>query len=227
MRKKEKERIILSGRTKKITLVGMLCAIAYVVMVFGRIPIVLFLKYDPKDVIISIGGFLLGPLYSFIISVIVSFIEMMSVSETGFIGCIMNIISSCSFACTAAFIYKKKHDMKGAVLGLLSGLFLMVIVMLLWNYYVTPYYMGYPREAIKELMLPAFLPFNLIKGGLNVAITFILYRPIVIVLHKSNLLDTSYDLQVHSTEKRVGAILVGSLSIVSCILGILIMQGIL
>lgn len=68
---------------KKISIIGMLCAIAYVVMVFGWIPVVLFLKYDPKDVIITIGGFLLDPLSAFIISVIVSFIEMLSVSETG------------------------------------------------------------------------------------------------------------------------------------------------
>ena len=31
----------------------MLAAIAYVVVVVGRIPVVLFLKYDPKDIIIT------------------------------------------------------------------------------------------------------------------------------------------------------------------------------
>jgi len=42
-------------------MVGMLCALAYVVVVVGRIPIILFLKYDPKDVIIAIGGLIFGP----------------------------------------------------------------------------------------------------------------------------------------------------------------------
>ena len=43
-------------RTKKLTAIGMLCALAYAAVMVGRIPIVLFLKYDPKDVVIVIGG---------------------------------------------------------------------------------------------------------------------------------------------------------------------------
>lgn len=61
----------MNRRTKNITCVGMFCAIAYVMMAFGRIPIVLFLSYDPKDIVIIIAGLLMGPLYSFMISVIV------------------------------------------------------------------------------------------------------------------------------------------------------------
>ena len=157
----------MNTRTKKITAIAMLCAIAYLVVVVGRIPVVLFLKYDPKDVIIAIGGFIYGPFAAFIISVIVSFIEMVTISSTGFIGMAMNILSSCAFACTAALIYRKKHTLGGAVLGLISGLLLATMVMLLWNCFLTPIYLGYPREAVAELLIPAFLPFNLIKGSLN------------------------------------------------------------
>lgn len=95
--------------TKKLVTVAMLCAIAYVVMLVGRIPIVLFLSYEAKDVIIAIGGFIYGPLTAFIISLIVSVVEMFTASDTGWIGCLMNILSSCSFACTAALIYKRKR----------------------------------------------------------------------------------------------------------------------
>ena len=66
----------MNARTKKLTTVAMLCAIAYLVMVIGRIPVVLFLKYDPKDVIITMGGFMFGPIASLAISVIVSLVEM-------------------------------------------------------------------------------------------------------------------------------------------------------
>lgn len=34
------------SKTKKLTTIGMLCALAYVAVVVGRIPLVLFLKYD-------------------------------------------------------------------------------------------------------------------------------------------------------------------------------------
>ncbi len=149
----------MNNNTKKITTTAMLAAIAYVVVVVGRIPVVLFLKYDPKDITITLGGLIWGPLTSFIVSVIVSMIEMVTISENGILGCIMNIVSSCSFACTAAAIYKKKRTLKGAVTGLLAGSVAMVLVMMLWNYLIAPIYMGYPREAVAKLLIPAFLPF--------------------------------------------------------------------
>lgn len=93
----------------------MLCAIAYVVVAVGRVPLILFLKYDPKDVVIAIGGLIFGPLASLAISVIVSFVEMITISENGILGFIMNVLSSCTFACTAAFIYKRWHKLSGAV----------------------------------------------------------------------------------------------------------------
>ena len=61
----------------------------------------------------------------------------------------------------------------------------MVLVMLLWNYLLAPIYMGCSREDIVELLLPAFLPFNLIKGGLNAAFTLLLYKPITQALRRS------------------------------------------
>ena len=43
--------------------------------------------------------------------------------------------------------------------------------MLLWNYLITPIYQKMPREAIVDLLLPLFLPFNAVKGGMNLAVT--------------------------------------------------------
>lgn len=73
--------------------------------------------------------------------------------------------------------------------GLLCGWMCMVLVMLLWNYLIAPVYMGCSRQAAAELLLPAFLPFNLIKGGLNAAGALLLYRPAAAALRRSHLLD--------------------------------------
>ena len=178
----------MNSKTKKLTTAGMLCALAYGATLIGRIPIVLFLKYDPKDSIIAIGGLLLGPLTSFAVALIVSLAEMFTISETGILGFLMNVISSCSFACTAALIYKKKTRRSGAMIGLFCGWGSMVLIMLLWNYLITPVYMGYPREAVAELLIPVFLPFNLMKGGLNAAITMIIYKPVVTAFRYAHLL---------------------------------------
>lgn len=43
-------------RTRQITTVGMLCAMAYALVALVRVPLVLFLEYEPKDVVIAIGG---------------------------------------------------------------------------------------------------------------------------------------------------------------------------
>ena len=68
-----------NNKTQYITTVGMLCAVAYIFTLIGHfIPLYFngFLKYDPKDVIIAIGGFIYGPATSVIISIIVSVIEI-------------------------------------------------------------------------------------------------------------------------------------------------------
>lgn len=201
----------------------MLCTLAYVAVVVGRVPLILFLKYDPKDVVITIGGLIFGPLTSFVITVIVSVVQMFTISGTGILGCVMNMISSCSFACTAAFIYKRKRRLPGAIVGLFCGLGCQTAVMMLWNYLIAPIYMGYPREAIVELLLPAFLPFNLIKGGLNAAITMLLYKPVVTALRRSNLIET----KSNSDKMRInmGVFLVALLIIITCVLLILSFNG--
>ena len=177
----------MNDRTKKLTTLAMLTALSYLIVATIRIPVVMFLKYEPKDVIITIGGFIFGPVEGFLIALVVSLIEMASVSDTGVIGAIMNLVSTSAFVLPAAIIYRKNRTLKGAIIGLVTAVFVMVAVMLLWNYLLTPIYMGYPREAVAELLLPVFLPFNLLKGGLNATITMLLYKPVVTGLRKAHL----------------------------------------
>ena len=165
--------------TKKLATAGMLCALAYAAAAVGRVPLVLFLKYDPKDVVIAVGGLLFGPLTTAAVALTVSLAEMFTISENGILGFFMNVVSSCSFACPAALVYRKWRTFAGAAAGLLCGWGCMVAVMLFWNYLVAPVYMGCSREEVAKLLLPVFLPFNLIKGGMNAAITLLLYRSVV------------------------------------------------
>lgn len=210
---------------KKFVCAAMLCAIAYIMVVIGRVPVIQFLSYDPKDIIITLGGLIWGPLMSCLISIVVSIIEMVTISTTGLIGCIMNIISTCSFACTAAFIYKKKRTLSGAIIGLLAGSVTMIVVMLLWNYLITPLYMEVPRETVVTLLVPMFLPFNALKAGLNAAFTFLLYRPVISALRHAHLVD----MQSGTSKKKfpLGFVLLAIAIIITCILFILSFQGII
>ena len=208
---------------KEMVLIAMLAAIAYVIVALVRIPVVLFLKYEPKDVIITIGGFLLGPLAAFITSLVVSLVEMVSISDTGPIGALMNLLSTCSFACTAAYVYKKRHTLSGAILGLILGSVVMVIAMLLWNWLITPLYMGVDRSAVEGMLIPMFLPFNLLKAGLNSALVLVLYKPLVTALRKANLVPS----QAKSSGKgnKTGVWLLGLIMLATCILLLLVFQG--
>ena len=211
--------------TRKLVLMAMLAAVAYLIVAVVRIPVVLFLKYEPKDVVITIGGFLMGPMASLIISAIVSLVEMVSVSETGIIGCLMNFLSTCCFACTAAVIYKRKHTIQGAVLGLLAGSVTVICVMLLWNWLITPLYMGGTREAVEAMLLPVFLPFNALKAGLNSALVLILYKPLTTALRKAGLLPP----QSGTGKKGMmpGVYLLGAALLITCVLWWLVLQGII
>ena len=204
---------------KKMVTLAMLAAIAYLMVNLIRIPVVLFLKYEPKDVIITIGGFLFGPMAAFIVSGIVSLLEMVTISETGIVGCIMNLISTCSFACVAAFDYKKQHTLKGAITGLGLGSVLMVGTMLLWNWLITPLYMGVDRATVEGMLIPAFLPFNLLKAGLNSALIIGLYKPLSSALRKVGLIEP------HAKSSKIGVYLFAGALLITCILLLLVFQG--
>ena len=176
--------------TKKITTIGMLCAMAIIINLmisFPIIPSVSFLKYDPKDIIIVIGGFIFGPLTSLIMSAITSVLEIVYRGGT-ILDILMNMISTCTIAMTAAYCYKKMHTKKGAVLGLVFGIIACTVSMIIWNYVIDPIYFQMPRSAVVA-MLPAIALFNIIKCGLNMAVTLFLYKPVITILRNTNLVE--------------------------------------
>lgn len=206
-------------------LIAILSALAYVVMLFVHfniVPGVNFLTYDPKDVVIIIGGFILGPLASFIISVLVCLAEMFTISGTGWIGMLMNLISSASLACTASYIYKKKHTMAGAITGLACGVLLTTLMMVLWNYIITPLYQGLPRSLVASMLLPVFVPFNLLKGVLNASLTLLIYKPLMTALRKSRLFPETESSDGKKHRVNFGLLFASLFLLITCIIIIFI-----
>jgi len=217
---------------KNLTIIAMLNALAYLLMVWSRAlpPLVPFppLRYDPKDIIIIIGGFFYGPLTATGMSIVVSLTEMITVSDTGVIGMVMNVVSTYSFACTAAVIYKygpKKKTLTGAVIGLVTGVIVMVATMMLWNYMITPLYTKAAREDVAAMLIPVFLPFNLLKGSLNAAATMLVYKPLSITLRKLHMFPESgdsSDKNKKSGKINIGIILASLFAVVTCVLLMLV-----
>ena len=217
---------MMNMTTKKITTLGMLCGLAVIVNLlihFPLIPSVEFLSYDAKDVIIVIGGFIYGAGSAFIMSVITSLLEIMY-RGGNLLDVLMNVISTCTFASVAAWIYKRDHTRKGAFLGLGIGTVCSVLSMLLWNYIVTPIYFGMPREAVVSILVPGILPFNLLKCGLNSGLTLFLYKPIVGIFRRTSLVEHTSGGD-HAITK--GTVLIGLFICASVICFILGFQGII
>lgn len=138
-----------------------------------------FLEYDPADIPVLIGTFMFGPLGGIIITAIASVVQGLTVSaESGIIGIFMHFVATGSFALVAGLIYWRMHTRKGAIIALIVGSLTMAAVMCLWNYILTPVFMGTPRAAVAAMILPVILPFNLIKAGINSVITFVVYKSV-------------------------------------------------
>ena len=216
-------------RTNKLTVLAMLSAVACVVM-FIRVsfmPAAPFLIYDPKDIVIAIGGFILGPLAVIAMSLIVAFVEMFTVSADGWVGFAMNVFSSCSFALPAAVIYKKVHTLKGALIGLVAGWLFVTAVMIMWNYIITPVYRGFPREVIVPMLPTVFLPFNLIKYGLGAATTMLIYKPLSLALQKMKIIQKREAKASVKENLIAGAVLAVCLAAIPCVLLLLVLQGVI
>ena len=175
-------------RTRRLVVMAMFTALAFAAVAFIRIPVMMWLSYEPKDVLLTIGAFLLGPIEGLIMIVVVALLELVTISNTGAIGLIMNIFSSCLFVCTASIIYHRKRSLSGALIGLIGGALLATGGMILWNYLITPLYMETTRQQVAGLLIPLFLPFNLLKTALNATLTMLLYKGISSALRAAKLL---------------------------------------
>ncbi len=169
-------------------LVAMFCALAYVVECIFHIK-VMFLTFDLKDFVITVGGMIFGPISALTMSVVLSFLEFVTISDTGFWGMIMNFAGTASFSVTAALIYRYRKTMVSAVVALVTSVITMTAVMMIANLIITPIFRGTTTSAVVGMIPTLLLPFNLAKGILNAAVVLALYKPIVSALRSAKLIS--------------------------------------
>ena len=219
--------------TKKITTLAMLSALAFLLaLLFHYLPIpplvpaAPFLKFEPKDIVIVIGGFLYGPLMVIPMALVVGLLEM-PFSATWLYGLIMNVASTCAFACTAAFVYKMRRTIGGAAIGLTAGVIITTGVMIPLNYLITPFFMGVPRHVVVAILVMGIGLFNFVKYALIAAITMQLYIPLKAALTKAKLLPGPEETSKSIKKVSVNSLLISVLIIIVCILGILYLNGLI
>lgn len=189
--------------TKMITQIGMLGAIASVLMLFEfPIPFLApgFYKMDLSEVPVLIGCFSMGPwagLATELIKVLLNLV--LNGTETAFVGEFANFAIGCAYILPAGFIYKKVHNRKGALLGMLAGTVIMAGMGGIINAYIMlPLYSAtmFPLDKIIlagtavnaninslfTFVMFAVVPFNLLKGVLVSIIVFCIYKKISPIL---------------------------------------------
>ena len=190
--------------TSTLVKVGILSAIGYILM-FISVPIPAlfpdFLKIDISDITPLLGGMALGPVAGVTIAFLKNLLQFITgFSTTGGVGELANFIIGGSFVWVVSFAYLKRNDIKGVIVGLLSGVVVMTIVGCIANYFIIlPFYSTImPIEAVINMgavinplivdkvtfIIWIIAPFNLLKAVLMSLVTLPIYKKTEKVLNK-------------------------------------------
>ncbi len=170
----------MNNNTRVLTGMAMLTALSLVLVLlinFPLLPAVPFMKYDPADVPILIGTFLFGPWCGLILTAVVALIQGVFISSDGGpIGILMHFLATGSFVIIVGLIYQRNKTKMATIVALVCGALTMTVVMVGCNLILTPIFLGAPMEKVIELLLPAIIPFNLLKAGINAVLTWLIYQ---------------------------------------------------
>lgn len=189
---------------RRIAMIGMLSALAFIIMYF-EVPLPFlpsFYKIDFSEVPVLIGGFAMGPVAAAIIEAVKVILHLViKGTPTAGIGDFANFIIGCGLVVPASIVYKYHKSRKSAMIGMTVGVLVMAIVGGLLNAFVLlPAYAAafhMPMEAIigmgtsvnpaivdlPTLVLFATTPLNLIKGILASILTLLLYKRVSPLIH--------------------------------------------
>lgn len=170
--------------TKKIAILAVMSAIS-IILAFSLhlpiFPIAPFLEYDPADIPIILCTFLYGPGTGIFLTFVVSVLQGVTISsQSGIIGIFMHIVATGSMVLVSGFLFKylgktKIKTLPNIIISTVCGVLTWLGTMILWNILITPIFLNVPREAVYQLMLPAILPFNIIKPTVNAVLACLLY----------------------------------------------------
>lgn len=165
--------------TKRIATTALFCAVAAIATLFLEFPIlpgVTFLKYDPSAIVALVAGFAFGPGTGVLVSVLPYLVHL--ATQSGVYGALMAIIATLSLVLPASLVYQRMTSFKGAILGMAVGAVVCLAVVIGANIVITPLYMGAPRETVIAMIVPALLPFNVLKIAINCVVTALVYKPL-------------------------------------------------
>ena len=212
--------------TRRMVAIAMFAALAYACVFILHIKVA-FLTFDAKDAVISVAGLFFGPGAAAVLSLLVATLELITISDTGLYGFLMNFASSATFSVLAATIYTQRKTMKSALLGLSCAVVGTTAVMMGLNLVVTPLFLGGTTADVAAMIPTLLLPFNLIKAVLNAALVLVIYKPVATALRHTRLATGGAATQPYHFSRRSVLVLLLGLALIalSVVLYLVVLDG--
>lgn len=164
--------------TKQLVVMALMCALALLLsfVSFPIFPAASFLKLDISLVPSTAVGLAYGAGPGLLVGLACA---VAHAAITGnWIGCVMSCIVAIVYIVPASLIYKSNHTLKGGIIALVVATICLTVGIIIANLIIDPWFYGMPFDAVAALVLPAILPFNIIKGVLVSVLTMLVYKTI-------------------------------------------------
>ena len=181
----------------RMAFIAIFTALSYVLTLFD-FPLlpgtpVTFLKLDFSNVFVMLSGFALGPVAGCIVAVLKELIHALTVGHTAFVGELANVLFVLPYMLIPAIVYKKHKGLKVVIFTLFLGVIAQCLVSLPVNYLLNfPAFaaaFGGSWKAGQQLFIKTWywaLLFNFIKAVIISVITLIVYKPLSLLIKKTN-----------------------------------------
>ena len=134
-----------------------------------------YLQYDPSGIVTLTVALMYGPTAGIMVQ-LVSWIPKLIMSP---LGSLLTFVAMIGAVLVVGFIYKKFHNLKGAIVAIVVGSVIFTALAIAMNFVITPIYTpGVTVEAVASMVVPILLPFNIIKCVINGVVTGLLYKPV-------------------------------------------------
>lgn len=190
-----------SRRVRALAVTAMLSAAATVLMALDfPIPFLIppFVKMDFSELPALLAAFALGPASGAAVCLVKNLVNL-AMSSTQGVGELCNFLLGICFVVPAGLIYRFKRTRSGALIASLTGAAVMAVCSVPINYFISyPFYATFmPLDTIigmYQALIPSVdgllaclvvfnAPFTLLKGLLDMALAFLIYKPLSRLLH--------------------------------------------
>ena len=172
--------------TRQLVTMALMCALGAIFM-YVQIPLLpaaSFLTYDPSLVPAAVCGFAYGPGAGVAVAAVSIVIHALTTGD--WVGGLMNLVATLGFILPAALVYRRKRDITGMIVGIVLSVVVTVAACAVANLTIGVWFWYGSVDVILPLMLPAVVPFNVLKAGLNGVLSIVVMKALSGVMASGN-----------------------------------------